>query len=638
MVVFKKVEFENFMSYEKAKLDLDNRGLVLIEGDNKSNESVSSNGAGKTTSVSAITYAIYGKTERGLKADDVVNNKVKKNTNVKLTFTIGNDTYRIERYRKDKTNKNKVKLFCNEQEITGSTNDVTDKQILDLFGIEFNTYLNSIMYGQGDIPMFSQATDKGKKEILESITKTHVYKHAQEVAKEKVKEVEQEQNLKQNDIEKLGYQLESKDEYFQKEIDTYNEQLQRINQIKEDNKQKEKQKEVEKEQIVNKIEELKHQFKEVPNDTFEFSDNYKSYQQAREKLSQKYKEVQDTLNTIKGNEKGIQSEINNLNRNLNQLDTKDTCPVCGSPIDNSHKLKEQENIKNQISIKQEELQDNIQEQQRYEQALQVINSKDQEILELMKVEEEQEKTHKDSIYQVTVYNNNLQNNISTLNNQLTQLDIKYQQQSTNGLEPKEPSREEHEKEKEKLEKSIDNIKKSIVKLETTKVNYQEAIDAFSNKGIRSVVLDFITPFLNEKANEYLQILSGSDIEIEFLTQVKNSKGELKDKFDVIVKNSKGGQSYKSNSAGEQKRIDLAISFAIQDLIMSKDDISTNIALYDECFDGLDTIGCENVIKLLKDRLSKVSTIFVITHNETLKPLFEKTIRVVKEKGISKLED
>ena len=177
----------------------------------------------------------------------------------------------------------------------------------------------------------------------------------------------------------------------------------------------------------------------------------------------------------------------------------------------------------------------------------------------------------------------------------------------------------------------------MLQLESNKVQYQQAVEAFGNKGIRSVVLDFITPFLNEKANEYLQVLSGSDISVEFQTQVENTKGELKDKFDVIVTNSNGGTSYKSNSAGEQKRIDLAISFAIQDLIMSKDDISTNIALYDECFDGLDTVGCENVIKLLKDRLNVVGTIFVITHSESLKPLFENVITMVKEDGVSRLE-
>lgn len=185
MVKFKYVKMNNFMAIKEAELELDNQGLILIEGVNKTNDSFDSNGSSKSTLVSSITYALYGKTEKGLKADDVVNKYEKKNTSVILSFNIGEDNYRVERYRKHKEFKNKVKLFCNDKEITGSTNDVTDKQIQDLFGIDFNTYVNAIIYGQGDIPMFSQATDKGKKEILESITKVEVYKKAQDVAKEK---------------------------------------------------------------------------------------------------------------------------------------------------------------------------------------------------------------------------------------------------------------------------------------------------------------------------------------------------------------------------------------------------------------------------------------------------------------------
>ena len=119
MAVFKQVEVQNFMAIKEATLELDNQGLILIEGRNKSNDSYTSNGSGKSTLVSAITYALYGKTEKGLKADDVVNKYEKKNTSVILSFDIGEDSYRIERYRKHKEFKNKVKLFCNGKEITG---------------------------------------------------------------------------------------------------------------------------------------------------------------------------------------------------------------------------------------------------------------------------------------------------------------------------------------------------------------------------------------------------------------------------------------------------------------------------------------------------------------------------------------
>lgn len=636
MVKFTKVEMKNFMAIKEATLNLDNRGLVLIEGENKTNESFQSNGASKSSLISSITYSLYGRTEKGLKADDVVNNKTKKNTSVKLYFTVGEDNYRIERYRKDKENKNKVKLFVNDKDITGSTNDVTDKQIQELFGIDFNTYLNSIIYGQGDIPMFSQATDKGKKEILESITKTDVYKNAQEVAKEKQKETESKQSTLEQEIEKIGYQLEVKEQQFEKELNYFNE-------IKE--KQEEEQKYIEeqikyityqKQEYQKEIDRLKKQIPEVNLDEYVYTDQYYECKSSIEKLQQaKEEKVKPKKEEILDMQRDIEYNTLMTRDSLEKLDTNDTCPVCGSPIDNSHKVKEQESMNKTIEKNNQELSTYKEAYTELLSKEDIIDSKIKELQDIMQQEElqklELDKQNKEKLQNQQVY----YNNISETEREMNSLQYPTPNDYSYVIEPNE---EQHEKEIKELQKTIDKNKQDIVQLESKKQRYKEAIDAFSNKGIRSVVLDFITPFLNEKANEYLQVLSGSGIEIEFQTQVENAKGELTDKFDVLVKNEKGGSSYKSNSAGEQKRIDIAISFAIQDLIMSKEDISTNIALYDEVFDGLDSIGCENVVKLLKDRTKKVSTIFVITHNTELKSLFEQRIKIIKEEGISKLEE
>lgn len=636
MVQFKKVEMQNFMAIKEATLELDNRGLILIEGENKTNESFQSNGSSKSSLVSSITYSLYGKTEKGLKADDVVNNKIGKNTYVKLYFDIGEDHYRIERYRKDKENKNKVKLFLNDKDITGSTNDVTDKQIQELFGIDFNTYLNSIIYGQGDIPMFSQATDKGKKEILESITKTDVYKDAQEVAKEKYKEVEEKQNNLEQEIEKVGYKKELTEQQFQKDLSQYQE-------VKK--KQEEEQKYIEEQTNIitqerqrysEAIEKVKEQIPKVHTEEYIFTDQYNLCSEGIDKLNKAFKEtLEPEQDDLIEQQKAIHFNTVMTKDNLEKLDTSDTCPVCGSPIDNSHKIKEQEKMNETISS-QEKQEEELQKQiNQYAEKIITVKDKIDELRQLQVQEEQQkeqlEKENREKLQNQQQY----YDKISQLEREMNRLQVP---QANDYSYIKEPNQEEHQKEIKELEKTIDNYKEDIVQLESKKQRYNQAVNAFSNKGIRSVVLDFITPFLNEKANEYLQTLSGSGIEIEFQTQVENAKGELKDKFDVIVNNSKGGSSYKSNSAGEQKRIDIAISFAIQDLIMSKEEISTNIALYDEVFDGLDAIGCENVIKLLKDRLNIVSTIFVITHNENLKSLFDNTIKVIKEEGISRLED
>lgn len=635
MVKFKYVKMNNFMAIKEAELELDNQGLILIEGVNKTNDSFDSNGSSKSTLVSSITYALYGKTEKGLKADDVVNKYEKKNTSVILSFNIGEDNYRVERYRKHKEFKNKVKLFCNDKEITGSTNDVTDKQIQDLFGIDFNTYVNAIIYGQGDIPMFSQATDKGKKEILESITKVEVYKKAQDVAKEKVKEVEEQQNKEQQEIEKLGYQKELKQEQFDKEVSKYNQVMEQKKQEEETFKQRQEEYNNKVKELDEQINTLKQNIPEIENTEFIFSDNYNKAKEGIELIKNNINDkLMPVWNQEELSERVVDQEIRSIQSKINQLDTNDHCPVCGSPIDNSHKVKEKENMETQISQEQEKLKQHKENKQKIEDKKRELETKINQLEQMMKEEDLQKQNHDREIQKQYQQQQEVYNNISQLENSKSGL----QKPTLNDYSYIEkPDEKLYKKEQNDIDKAIDKHKDKVVQLETKKNKYSNAVDAFGNKGIRSVVLDFITPFLNERANEYLQTLSGSDIEIEFQTQVKNSKGELKDKFDVIVKNSNGGESYKANSAGEQKRIDLSISFAIQDLIMSKDDISTNIALYDECFDGLDTIGCENVVKLLKDRLKTVSTIFVITHSESLKPLFENVITMIKEDGVSRLE-
>lgn len=635
MVKFKYVKMNNFMAIKEAELELDNQGLILIEGVNKTNDSFDSNGSSKSTLVSSITYALYGKTEKGLKADDVVNKYEKKNTSVILSFNIGEDNYRVERYRKHREFKNKVKLFCNDKEITGSTNDVTDKQIQDLFGIDFNTYVNAIIYGQGDIPMFSQATDKGKKEILESITKVEVYKKAQDVAKEKVKEVEEQQNKEQQEIEKLGYQKELKQEQFDKEVSKYNQVMEQKKQEEETFKQRQEEYNNKVKELDEQINTLKQNIPEIENTEFIFSDNYNKAKEGIELIKNNINDkLMPVWNQEELSERVVDQEIRSIQSKINQLDTNDHCPVCGSPIDNSHKVKEKENMETQISQEQEKLKQHKENKQKIEDKKRELETKINQLEQMMKEEDLQKQNHDREIQKQYQQQQEVYNNISQLENSKSGL----QKPTLNDYSYIEkPDEKLYKKEQNDIDKAIDKHKDKVVQLETKKNKYSNAVDAFGNKGIRSVVLDFITPFLNERANEYLQTLSGSDIEIEFQTQVKNSKGELKDKFDVIVKNSNGGESYKANSAGEQKRIDLSISFAIQDLIMSKDDISTNIALYDECFDGLDTIGCENVVKLLKDRLKTVSTIFVITHSESLKPLFENVITMVKEDGVSRLE-
>ena len=127
------------------------------------------------------------------------------------------------------------------------------------------------------------------------------------------------------------------------------------------------------------------------------------------------------------------------------------------------------------------------------------------------------------------------------------------------------------------------------------------------------------------------------IEAQFTTQTKKADGTLSDKLDIDVLYNGEETDYNSLSSGEKRRVDIAISLALQDMVMTRFGDDINLLAYDELFESLDAVGSENVIELLRQKLKDVSTIIVISHNEDLKPLFDKTIMVTKEQGISTLK-
>ena len=140
-----------FMIMGSMEISLDNTGLVLIRGENKDSSGCSSNGSGKTTVCEALVWALWGKTIRGELADDVVLSGSKGGTEVILQFSDDSctDTYEIRRYRKHPVYTNEVCLYMNGTDIRASSNQETQNKINALVKMDMQTFLASVMYGQG---------------------------------------------------------------------------------------------------------------------------------------------------------------------------------------------------------------------------------------------------------------------------------------------------------------------------------------------------------------------------------------------------------------------------------------------------------------------------------------------------------
>lgn len=624
---WKKLTAKNFLSFEELTLNLDNRGIVLVEGNNLTSNKFKSNGSGKSSLLEPIVYALYDTTSKGIKADEVINNKVGKNTAVILEGVKGEDTYRIERYRKHTKNKNKVKLFINDKEVTEKSTSETNKAIQKIIGIDYNTFINSIMFSQGNgAGRFAIATDKEKKEILENLVHLDIYAQAQDVAKERLKAKEDEIREREQERARLDWEFERIEGLEQQDQANFENTKNMILQEHRSIRANYEAMDAYIRENFATVEELQNRSDQLQQQR-DSSQNFNVSAHIMEAVNTVRKELADKKSQLQQYE----YQKNDLVGKYKKLQSNTHCPVCGNELDTAHREKEMAAIKEQLKnvlIAMNPLQGEV---ETLEAKLQEVSNKYQE-----------EKAKQDEInknyQQVTQEISQCENQVKAYYDTIQAFKNKINAcQSTVDKLSAIPEPKPRDNERKVVKEKIKAFQEEELKLQKEKLQLEDVVKVFSNSGVKSHVLDLITPFLNERANKHLATLSGPDMEVKFSTQTRNKDGSVADKFDIQLFNSVGGENYKSNSEGEKKRADLAISLAIQDLVMGRGEPPTNFIVYDEVFDALDSVGSENVVTLLRERVNTVGTIFVITHSEHLKPLFENVITVTKDKnGVSTL--
>lgn len=151
--------------------------------------------------------------------------------------------------------------------------------------------------------------------------------------------------------------------------------------------------------------------------------------------------------------------------------------------------------------------------------------------------------------------------------------------------------------------------------------------AFSENGLIKYVIRNILDFFNERVNHYLGMVSGGNISVEF----DDGLG------DTFYSNNQE-VFFNSMSGGEKKRCSLAVTMALNDLLVVTGKERPNIIFFDEIADSLDFEGVKGLYELIK-LIIEDKKLFIITHNDYLVSLIEDeadTLKVIKNGGISKM--
>ena len=173
---------------------------------------------------------------------------------------------------------------------------------------------------------------------------------------------------------------------------------------------------------------------------------------------------------------------------------------------------------------------------------------------------------------------------------------------------------------EAIKLELENIKKSLNLLDVVKF-------VVSEEGVKSYIVKKILQNFNGKLAHYLKKLDSNSICIfneYFEEEILNEKGKI--------------CAYNNFSGAERKAIDLACLFSFMDIRKSQGDVHYNISIYDELFDSsLDEKGVELVLEILKERCEKYNEcIFIISHRkESIKCATGDVIFLEKHNGITR---
>ena len=183
---FIDVEFRNFLSYGKIPQRITfTPGINLILGmDEERNRS---NAAGKSSLMETISFALFGRLNRNVKKDQIVNWKNRKNCEVTLRFKKDNNIYRVTRGIKP----DKLEIYRDDVLIPPLSDvRIYQKQFEnEIIGMDFNTFVSIIHTNLNSLTPILKMDSAKKRAFLERVFGLEIYSKINDKANIKIKSI-----------------------------------------------------------------------------------------------------------------------------------------------------------------------------------------------------------------------------------------------------------------------------------------------------------------------------------------------------------------------------------------------------------------------------------------------------------------
>ena len=184
--------------------------------------------------------------------------------------------------------------------------------------------------------------------------------------------------------------------------------------------------------------------------------------------------------------------------------------------------------------------------------------------------------------------------------------------------------------KETIEKELEGFATEDAGWKTRMENMNLLKEALGGNGIRTLVLDYLLPSLEEKINSVLATLSGFRIQLDTLTDSVSGDKKIEGLHIHVINEQGESFEYGSYSGGEKVKITFAIAEGLAKFS------SLGFRILDEAVIGLDSSTGQMFADAILAFQNFYSQLICISHISEIKEIFEHKVEIVNINGDSKI--